>query len=134
VILRKISVAGSVLWLICVAGCSSRIGVQPKLLQRGQVQVGVGQSAQQPAATAGDDGAAVNVSPTMAVYGGSGLATVVILALVIRSLVKFRRGLKVLVGGIESAGGQAVKSQVAKASREAGVGDFVHGQVRRCVR
>lgn len=133
----KYSTAGCVFFLACglvgMFGCSSRIGLEPKLLQRGQVQVGSEQLSNQGSARAGDQGTAVNISSSMAIYGSGGLLGTVILALMIRSVLRLHRSLKVLICGIETAGAgaAAVKSKVARMSRDVSVGDFIHRQVRR---
>ena len=120
-------------WLLGMSGCSSRIGLEPKLLQRGQVQVGRQQLSNQGSAETGDQGTAVNISSSMAIYGSGGLLGAVILALMIRSLLRLHRSLGVLIRGIETAGSgaEAVKSKVARMSRDVSVGDFIHRQVRR---
>ena len=133
---RVILAAFLTCWPPLIAGCSSRIGVDPKLVQRGQVQAGKDQLAHQTSAATGDEGTAVNISPAVAIYGGGGLLIFVLLivaAVMVRAFLRLRCGFGVLAWSIESCGNRQIKSQVTKKSLQLGIGDLIHRQVRRHV-
>jgi len=74
-----------------------------------------------------------NVSPTVAVSGGGGIVLIVG-AMVVGRLSRTRRALRAVVSGIEETDGEIgreVKRRVSRSALAAGVGDYLHGVVKR---
>ena len=72
-----------------------------------------------------------NISPTVAVSGGGGILACLLIAS-LGGWLRSRKTLKAIVGCIEKmAEGAEVKAGIAKAAREGGVADYLHGKVQR---
>jgi len=130
----------AVLCLPCDAGCTGQLGVAPQVVRRPEVQLGP-RTTHQPAPQAGaieqdaeGDAVAVNISPAVAISGGTALLSMWVLVALLGKLWRYRRALGVVIRGIELTGDRQVKATVARLSREQALGDFVHRKVKRATR
>ncbi len=75
----------------------------------------------------------VNLSPTLAVSGGGGVVFLIICALGM-NWARTRRTLRTVVSavdGLDTSVAGKVKKRVLRGALEAGVADYLHGQVRK---
>ncbi len=113
--------------LVCGCGNSMRAQARVGLAERETSAKAAGAVEQ----TRGRD--VFNVSPTLAVSGGGGVVLLAGLMLAM-SLVRSRRTVRAMVSAIEGMDetiGKDVKREIARAALGAGVGDYLHGVVRK---
>lgn len=121
--IRWISILASV---IMMGGCLSPVRMAAKVA--GSEQMSRNSSAVE--IHGGRD--VMNVSPTLALSGGGGIAAGMVLIGTTLGWLRSRRALRAIISVIEQLEeGQEVKRQISRAALAAGVADYLHGKVKK---